>query len=69
MRTRGWLFVCGIALVAATIINLYLLPPESPVSSLYAIAVLIAALHVHPRPVGAIGGLAIALSIGAVAAR
>jgi signal transduction histidine kinase len=69
MRTRGCLFFSGIALVAATIINLYLLPPENFVVALYAIAVLIAALHLHPRLVGGIGGLAIALSIGTAATR
>jgi signal transduction histidine kinase len=69
MRTRDCLFLSGIALIAVTIINLYLLPSESLASSLYAIAVLIAALYLHPRLVGAVGGLAIALSISTAAAR
>ncbi len=64
MRTRVFVFFSGLALVMATIINIYLLPPESLVSSLYAIAVLIAALRLHPWLVSAIGGVAIALYVG-----
>jgi signal transduction histidine kinase len=51
----------GLALAAAMIVNLLLLPGEHLVSSLYAIPVLIASHRFAPRVVVALSGLSIAL--------